>query len=67
MNKKEVNIFFVNKRNKINNKQRFLIHKSDDNIKKNYFAFKPKVKYTPLKNINTVYLDNPPRRAIFFC
>ena len=58
MNKKEVNIFFVNKRNKINNKQRFLIHKSDDNIKKNYFAFKPKVKYTPLKNNKNIAYKN---------
>ena len=58
MNKKEVNIFFVNKRNKMNNKQRFLIHKSDDNIKKNYFAFKPKVKYTPLKNNKNIAYKN---------
>ena len=58
MNKKEVNIFFVNKRNKINNKQRFLIHKSDNNIKKNYFAFKPKVKYTPLKNNKNIAYKN---------
>ena len=50
MNKKEINIFCVNKRNKINNKERFLIHKSDDNIKNNYFAFKPKVKYTSTNN-----------------
>jgi len=59
-NKKEINIFSINKRNKINNKEKFLIHKSDDNIKNDYFAFKPKAKYTTK---NTSHKNNKSQKS----
>ena len=58
MNKKEINMLFINKRNKINNKERILIAKSDDHIKNNYFSFKSKAKYTPLKNNKNIAQEN---------